>query len=797
MQLHRLLQRLRFSKRQGLRRNAGDRQQFSGGLFRKYFGLCVAIVSVALVSNAVLDGYLSLRDQRALLVSVQRVQAEAAAEKIKQFVQEIEDQLGWTTLLPWSTRSADDWRFDIARLFRRVPAISTFIKLDEAGREQLHASQSAPDVIGSGLDLSTDPRFVEAKAHGVYFGPVFFRRASEPYMAIALAGSGLDTGVSVAEVNLKVILDVVSHIKVGQRGRAYVVDATGRLIAHPDISLVLRNLDLSHLDQVREAIAAEPPAQPPTPTATDIEGHHVLTASAAVAPLGWHVLVELPVAEAYAPLYDAVKRSAALLIGALVLAMLAALLLTRRMLAPIRALHAGAARIGTGDFGQRLTIKSGDELEALGEQFNNMAARLEESYATLERKVEERTHQLTLANLAKSRFLAAASHDLRQPLHALGLLIAELRGHVRSKAGRRVLELTDAAATSMSELFNALLDISKLDAGVVTPEPTELPINHLLARIEATFAGAAREKHLTLRVVRSAAWVRSDAVLLERILLNLVSNAIRYTQRGGVLVGCRRRDDSLRVEVWDSGPGIPEDQHKRVFEEFYRGVGADRAAGLGLGLAIVERLARVLGHRLELRSTVGRGSRFAVLVPIVEARAKARDTNIEATALPDAAKGQLVAVVDDDLLVLESMRGLLQSWGLRVVAGHTQDEVLAGLRQHADSPHLIICDAQLSAGVSGTDVIATLRRELRANVPAFLISGDTGPDSLLHARESGLQLLHKPLSPMKLRSTVNWFLQSRHATERAEQGASRFDDVRDHPTELPDGKHGLGAVGDL
>src|SRR5205823_415166 len=203
-----------------------------------------------------------------------------------------------------------------------------------------------------------------------------------------------------------------------------------------------------------------------------------------------------------------------------------------RMIVPIRALHEGAAQIGGGDLAQRIIIKTGDELQELGDAFNTMAHRLEESYSTLERKVEERTRELEVANHAKSRFLASASHDLRQPLHALGLFVAQLHGSRRADERKRVIGRIDAALSAMNELFNALLDVSRLDAGGLTPNLTEFPIGPLLKRIESTFAGTAREKGLFLHVVDSSGWLRSDAILLERIVLNLVSNAIRYTTKG-------------------------------------------------------------------------------------------------------------------------------------------------------------------------------------------------------------------------------------------------------------------------
>jgi signal transduction histidine kinase/putative methionine-R-sulfoxide reductase with GAF domain len=250
-------------------------------------------------------------------------------------------------------------------------------------------------VVGSGIDYSNKPEFTQATANKVYYGPVYFRRESEPYMTIALAGARRDSGVSVAQVNLKLIWDVVSKIKVGRSGHAYVIDGDGRLIAHPDISLVLRNTDMSRLMQVRSARAGS--AAEAVQEADDVAGRRVLTAYAPVVPLGWFVFVETPIEEAYAPLYASIQRTGYVLFGALALAFIAGMFLAGRMVVPIQALRAGAARIGSGDLGQRISIKTGDEVEALAHQFNDMAAKLQESYADLEQKVEQRTHELSEA----------------------------------------------------------------------------------------------------------------------------------------------------------------------------------------------------------------------------------------------------------------------------------------------------------------------------------------------------------------------------------------------------------------
>ncbi|SEO84978.1 Signal transduction histidine kinase [Rhodospirillales bacterium URHD0017] len=388
--------------------------------------------------------------------------------------------------------------------------------------------------------------------------------------------------------------------------------------------------------------------------------------------------------------------------------------------------------------------------------------RLRMTLAERNRELAERNREVERANLAKSRFLAVASHDLRQPLHALNLFAAQLRDQTDPADRARLVARIDAAIDSMNELFNALLDISKLDAGVLAPDVAEFPVGHLLDRIETTFAAAAREKGLRLRVLPSRAWVRTDAILLERILLNLVSNAIRYTSRGGVLVGCRRRGDSVRIEVWDSGIGLAEDQHRSIFGEFYQvdAPAPGGRAGLGLGLSIVDGLCRLLGHPIDLASRPGKGSRFAVSVPWGPARERPVEATVTLDAIANPARDKLVVVVDDDALVLDGMRGLLQGWGCRVVTADSSDAALAGLADHQEGPDLVISDYFLANGTTGVEVIERLRGAFGDAIPAFLISGDTTSERMREADARGLPLLHKPVSPMALRSMVNRLLRA-------------------------------------
>jgi signal transduction histidine kinase/ActR/RegA family two-component response regulator len=729
-----------------------------GGLFRKYVVMFVAIVSLALAINGVSDIWFSYHEQQGLLVRIQREQAKSAADKIGQFLNDITAGLAWETQLSLSDSTLDEWQFDAVRLFHQVPALTEIVQLDAMGREQYRMSREAPDVIASHTDHSQEAAFTQAMANKVYYGPVYFIDESQPYMTIAMAGVRPEFGVIVGQVNLTFIWDVISQIKVGKHGQAYVVDEAGRLIAHPDISQVLRRTDTSGLAQVQAARVAKSNGSPDLPfQGVDIGGRHVLSAYAEVTPPGWLVFAELPIDEAYAPLYDSALRSGIVILVALVLAIFAGLLLARRMVGPIRALRDGAVRVGSGDLGQRISIKTGDELEALGDQFNAMAARLQESYAGLESKVEERTRQLEAANQAKSRFIAAASHDLRQPLHALGLFVAQLHGRLRAAERSQIVGRIEAALSAMNELFSALLDISKLDAGATTVNITVFPVAQLLAHAETTFAGTAREKKLSFRALPSDAWVKSDFILLQQIVFNMVQNALRYTRSGGVLVGCRKRGDRLRIEVWDSGVGIPPDQHDKIFGEFYR-LGEpdrDRRAGLGLGLAIVDRLCRLLDHPIEVKSTVGKGSAFAVTVPLAPADKRAIEASIVPRAQPSLSYDKLVLVIDDDPLVLEGMSGIFRKWGCRVITADSDSKALKAAAEQDDLPDLIISDYHLANGRTGIETIEWLRGEMSTQIPAFLISGDTDPATLHEAKVKGFHLLHKPVNPMALRAMFN------------------------------------------
>jgi signal transduction histidine kinase len=360
------------------------------------------------------------------------------------------------------------------------------------------------------------------------------------------------------------------------------------------------------------------------------------------------------------------------------------------------------------------------------------------------------------ANVAKSRFLAAAGHDMRQPLHALGFFVDALQEHSLPPDGRAVVANIRRSVDAMEDLFNSLLDVSRLDAGIVRPRIATIPLAPLMERVRLEYEPAARQKELALTIVNNSLFVRSDPVLLERVMRNLVSNAVRYTDRGRVILGARRTAEAVRIEVWDSGRGIPKDKHREIFQEFRQlhNPERDRRKGLGLGLAIVERLVNLLDHALELRSQPDRGSVFAVTVP----RGRREEF------VPGEADGQIVVdrdvanslilVVDDEPDVRDSMLALLGKWRCEVIAAGSSTEMLEKLVSVQRMPDLIVSDYRLRGEESGIEVVARLREEFNAQVPALLITGDTGMEQLREAEESGLHVLHKPLNPSRLRALI-------------------------------------------
>lgn len=461
-----------------------------------------------------------------------------------------------------------------------------------------------------------------------------------------------------------------------------------------------------------------------------------------------------------------------------------ALWAARRVTNPILGMNLAIRRIGEGALDTRIAAEPrAHELNELANGINEMVRQLQQDRNTLQLRIDESTRELRQkkeeaenASYDKTRFLAAASHDLRQPMHALGLFVGELHSKVSTPEQIRVVKKIEESISAMSELLNSLLDISKLDAGAVIPKSCIFPVNQVLGRMAQDYASVAEYRGVALRVKFSAAEVICDPILLERILLNLVNNALRYTpQHGCVLVACRKRGDRLRIEVRDNGIGIPQHDQKNIFREFYQlaNTERDRGKGLGLGLAIVERLAKLLGTPLLLRSAPGRGSLFAIDVPLFTrpAAGEIQQATGEAQQVAEhiservaheqtaiGLEGARVLLVEDDPLVRASTSGVLHSWGCTVCSAASLQQVQE--RFSGENFDLLICDYRLPDG-TGLEVMDWIKKSSQMHTPAILISADTAPEVFQQVALDNVHFLHKPVRPAKLRSLALYLLAGR------------------------------------
>jgi signal transduction histidine kinase/DNA-binding response OmpR family regulator len=738
------------------------------GLFGKYLVSFALLASAALIVNVLVDSWFSFQEQKRLLTAVQNEKAGSAAAAIGSFVEGIENQMGWLSARVPGVSSAEDPRIDAIRLLRLSPAIAEVAELDATGHERLRVSRRAVDAVGSGKDLSQSPAFRGAKDNGVYHGPVEFYRETEPFMTIAVANVGWGSGVVVADVNLRFIWDVVSNLEVGEGGKSYVLDAGGRLIAHADLWPALRNMDLSDKPEVRAALSGV--ASPPDGLLiNNLYGQRTLSVFAPVKPLGWLVFVERPLGEAYAPIYRSIARSLLIFAILLACAIAAAWLLSRRMILPIQELAHGAARIGGGDLTQRLAIRTNDEFQTLGEQFNQMAEQLSDSYASLERKVAERTAELAKArdhalqehadaqrarqaaeqaNEAKSRFLAVVSHELRTPLNGVIGVLQLLNDGKLNDAQAHQLRIASASGDTLLALIDTILEYARLEAGTEALEQRDFQLQQSIAATIDLMRPLAEAKKLDVVVasdISSATTVHGDPVRLNRVLLNLLGNAIKFTEQGQIAVTASARQSNgevlLDVAVRDSGIGIAPAMQQRIFEDFVQADDsiARRFGGTGLGLAISRRLARLMGGDLLVESVAGAGSTFRLSVPLAfaeNAPVAARNVTQE--------RALAVLLVDDDPVNRDVGAALLRRLGHRptVVGDGSAAVELAG-REAFDA---VLMDLHMP-DMDGVAAVEQMRRRLGDAMPhVVMLTADVSEQSRQRFVSSGIDtFLGKPL----------------------------------------------------
>jgi signal transduction histidine kinase len=480
------------------------------------------------------------------------------------------------------------------------------------------------------------------------------------------------------------------------------------------------------------------------------------------APLG-NAMVVVSRKELYAKKRDALLT--ALWVGAagMLLGGLLAFRLGDWVVGPLVRITRMVRRIGEGDFTLAPVISERDPLKDLQTSLNQMAQRLAWGREELEQQVEEVTHELRIkkdqaesATQAKSRFLAAASHDLRQPSHALGMFVARLGQLPMDAQMRQLVDNLQVSVQEMQDLLDGLLDLSRLDSGNIQVRMAPVDLNELLSSVRSALSTMAQTKGLRLRVRPTRLWALSDVTLLSRMLANLVINAIRYTERGTVLVCCRPHALGVRIEVWDSGIGIPVEHHQDIFKEFYQlaSRAGDRNFGMGLGLNIVQRSAMLLGHRIVLRSSPGCGTRFSILLQGAEPMQRASAEDLSAMqALQGDLTGLRILLIEDNDNAREAVRQLLQAWGCEVAVAKTLVAAQAQL-QVWGVPEVILSDFHLGAAENGIECIAALRAMAGSEVPACLMSGDTDDAFLQAVKTAELPLLHKPVRPAKLRSLL-------------------------------------------
>ncbi len=729
-------------------------------LFRKYvrvlvicmggLSILVGLVHMIIITNAQLHGVATLLNAEGRVASGY---IQAFLDKTVTALQLIDDvdQPG-TALDPRAMQDAG------YRILRREPSIISFAFFDGSGCERLSVSRLQPDMrMDCEGAQAIDPKaslFAEARAAGVAYGNVFFPDGSEPHFYIGIASRGKTTGALVAEINLKVIHDSVAAIRVGKTGLGFIVDKSNRLIAHPDETLVLKQTKLVHDFEAGGSLEN-------LSVAPDFAGQRVVMASQWIDRPSWRVIVEQPISEAFAPVYAALWSTSALVLAGILGSLAAGLIIADRLAGPLSLLRDGVSRIARGDLATRLTVNTGDEIEQVADEFNRMAGALDESRAHLEAKVSDRTAALQAttqmvqrqaeeltelnsalsesldhaqhrkedaerANAAKTRFLAVASHDLRQPMHAVSLLVGLLSEKIHLPEVRDLVGKIQGSVDAMGGLFDSLLDISKLDAGAVRPNWEEFPIATLLERVSRSFAPIAEQKGLAMVFDESLALVRSDQGLLERIVCNLVSNAIRYTAEGRVSLHCEMTDDVLAIIVEDTGIGIPSEYQERIFDEFFQIANSsrDRSKGLGLGLSIVKRCADLLGHRLSMRSGPT-GSRFQIDVPCLGMMSDHGAASSRTREVSERLSSAFVLVLDDDADNRFAAEAIYRQWGCRVLAVESVGHAFDALTEHLRSPDLIVSDFQLSEDWTGVRAVEALRSRAECLIPAIILTGDT------------------------------------------------------------------------
>jgi signal transduction histidine kinase len=618
-----------------------------GRLIWRYVAVVGLLVAAAIISVGITEFYFSYNDSQRAVTAAEADKASSAAVSIRQFIQQITDDLDGVAQ-PIANDLTGTAREDSFRnLFLRQRAISELVYLNAAGVDCVHTYSKEVDQIDTHTcdgDLSGTDAFRLARANQRYFGSVTFSSVDgRPHMTVAVAETPPGEGVIVADVDLGSVVDAINRAQIGTAGYAYAVDAGGLVIAHTsNPGLVLADTDFGGLPQVRAALSGPAAATDGVVTnGRDPKGTPVLSAFEQVDPPGWWVFVEEPLSEAFGPIQAAIWRTVGLLLIFTFVAVGTSVVLARNLVRPIEAIQVAASKIGSGAFDERIEISSRDELGALAAEFNQMAARLQASYAGLEQQVQERTRELAAAlgeldtktrqleasSHHKSEFLANMSHELRTPLNAILGFSQVLRKGMFGEINDKQAEYLDdilASSRHLLSLIDDVLDLSKVEAGQIELQVAPFSLPATLERGVVIVRERAIRGDVRLSLVPDSGvdTVVGDERRVRQVVFNLLTNAVKFTPPGGTItVGAAQVDGEVRVSVTDDGPGIAPEDQARIFEEFQQAAaGKQEREGTGLGLALSKRLVELHGGRIWVESEPGHGSTFVFTLPATPAR---------------------------------------------------------------------------------------------------------------------------------------------------------------------------------
>jgi signal transduction histidine kinase len=601
------------------------------------------LVAAAIVSVGISESYFSYEDSKRAVTEAEADKASSAAISIRQFIEELGSDLERVAQPITSDPGGTERERSFTSLFLRQRAISALTYLDATGTECVHAYSNEIDEIDSLTcegDRSNSEEFRRARADKRYFGSVAFsQRDGRPHMNIAVAEASPGEGVIVADVDLGgSVTDAILRAQIGIAGYAYAVDTDGQVIAHTtNISLVLADTNLGSLPQVHAALASSVTTHGVVTDGRDPQGTEVLSAFQSVDPPGWRVFVEEPLSVAFAPIQAALWRTVVLLVVFLLVAIATSVLLARNLAKPIEAIQVAAAKIGSGSLDQRIDVSSRDELGALADEFNQMAGRLQASYAGLEQQVKERTRELAnalaelddksreleAASKHKSEFLADMSHELRTPLNAISGFSQVLRKQLLGEINEKQAEYLDdilASSRHLLSLIDDVLDLAKVEAGQIELEVMPFSLREALERGVVIVRERATREDVRVSVSSDPGvdTVIGDERRIRQVVFNLLSNAVKFAPAGSTVdIAAARVDGEVRVSVSDSGPGIAPEDQALIFEEFQQAAaGKEQREGTGLGLALSRRLVELHGGHIWVDSEVGEGSTFVFTLPL-------------------------------------------------------------------------------------------------------------------------------------------------------------------------------------